>query len=76
MPIIHCIPTIDKNLDRAPGRPIVSGLNSIHARIGEYVDYYLQPIVMKNVGFPKRWQGCDKDFGRDGSGKIYYICHY
>lgn len=47
------MPRIHKNPTCPPGRPIVSGINSITSRIGKYIDFYLQPIVSKTPSFLK-----------------------
>ena len=44
-PVIFYAPKIHKRLEKPPGRPIISGINSIFSRLGEYLDTYLQPIV-------------------------------
>lgn len=45
VPIIYTIPKIHKNAEAPPGRPIINGIQSINARLGEYVDKFLQPLV-------------------------------
>lgn len=45
LPVIYQLPKIHKNSECPPGRPIISAINSILSRIGEYVDFFLQPIV-------------------------------
>lgn len=45
VPVIYYLPKIHKNLSKPPGRPIISGIDSITARIGRYVDEFLQPLV-------------------------------
>lgn len=39
------MPKIHKNLELPPGRPIINGIQSINARLGEFVDTFLQPLV-------------------------------
>ncbi|CAI9534581.1 unnamed protein product, partial [Staurois parvus] len=48
---IYYLPKIHKNKEKPPGRPIVSGINSLFARVGEYVDTFLKNIVMTNRAF-------------------------
>ena len=36
-----------------PGRPIVSSINSHSSKISEYVDYHLQPEVLKTKSYTK-----------------------
>lgn len=43
--IIYTLPKIHKDKEKPPGRPIVNRINSVGARIGEYIDCFLQPIV-------------------------------
>lgn len=51
VPIIYTVPKIHKNLEQPPGRPIINGIQSINARIGEYVDKFLQPLVSQTRAF-------------------------
>lgn len=46
IPVIYYLPKVDKSLTKPPGRPIISGIDSVTARIGRYVDQFLQPLVM------------------------------
>lgn len=45
VPVMYYLPKIHKNLTHPPGRPIISGIESVTARIGKYVDNFLQPLV-------------------------------
>ena len=45
VPIIYYLPKVHKNPTNPPGRPIVSGIDSVTSRIGKYIDHYLQPLV-------------------------------
>lgn len=45
LPVIYQLPKIHKNKDCTSGKPIISGINSVLSRIGEYLDCFLQPIV-------------------------------
>lgn len=47
VPIIYTLPKIHKDKLKPPGRPIVNGINSVGARIGQYTDWFLQPVVKK-----------------------------
>lgn len=49
IPIIYTVPKIHKNQTQPPGRPIINGIQSINARIGQYVDKFLQPLVPQTV---------------------------
>lgn len=50
-PIMYYTPKIHKRLHKPPGRPIISGVNSIFSRLGEYLDKYLKPIVQKGKSY-------------------------
>lgn len=39
------VPKIHKNLEQPPWKPIINGIQSLNARLGEYVDKFLQPLV-------------------------------
>lgn len=45
IPVIYYLPKIHKSLTKPPGHPIISGIDSVTARIGQYVDEFLQPLV-------------------------------
>lgn len=47
IPFIYTLPKIHKDKIKPPGRLIVNGINSVGARIGEYIDWFLQPVVKK-----------------------------
>uniref|UniRef100_A0A8C5M9U5 Reverse transcriptase domain-containing protein n=1 Tax=Leptobrachium leishanense TaxID=445787 RepID=A0A8C5M9U5_9ANUR len=46
-PTFYHLPKIHKDANNPPGRPIISGIDSISSRISEYIDKLLQPIVAK-----------------------------
>lgn len=46
-PVIYYLPKIHKHPTCPPGRPIVSGIDSISSRVGRYIDFFLQPLVSK-----------------------------
>ncbi|KAM9325013.1 DNA replication ATP-dependent helicase/nuclease DNA2 [Gastrophryne carolinensis] len=47
-PTIYQLPKVHKNQTKPPGRPIVSGVDSLTCRLGEYVDdNFLQPLVVR-----------------------------
>lgn len=50
-PVMYYTPKIHKRLHKPPGRPIISGINSIFSRLGEYLDKYLKPIVQKGKSY-------------------------
>lgn len=52
-PIIYAQPKIHKDKIDPPLRPIVNGIKSITARLGQYIDRYLQPAVQKNRAYLK-----------------------
>lgn len=51
IPIIYTLPKIHKNKEKMPERPIVNGINLVGVRIGEYIDWSLQPIVRKTNSY-------------------------
>lgn len=51
VPVIYTVPKVHKNSDKPPGRPIVNGINSVCARMGEYIDGFLQPVVKKTKSY-------------------------
>lgn len=52
IPVIYTLPKIHKDKNKPPGRPIVNGIQSVGARIGEYIDWFLQPVVKKKQILP------------------------
>lgn len=52
-PIIYFLPKVHKCLVNPPGRPIISGLDSITSRIGKYIDGFLQPLVSGTPSYIK-----------------------
>lgn len=53
MPVLYQVPKVQKNAEKPPGRPILSGKNSFFTRLGEYIDVYLQPLVSKSPSYLK-----------------------
>lgn len=53
VPIIYQLPKIHKNINNPPGRTIVSGVDSLFSRMGEYLDCFLQPFVQKCPAYLK-----------------------
>uniref|UniRef100_A0A8C5M8H1 Uncharacterized protein n=1 Tax=Leptobrachium leishanense TaxID=445787 RepID=A0A8C5M8H1_9ANUR len=45
-PIFYFLPKVHKNLTSPPGRPIISGIDSLTANLSEFIDFYLQPISL------------------------------
>uniref|UniRef100_A0A8C5MP74 Reverse transcriptase domain-containing protein n=1 Tax=Leptobrachium leishanense TaxID=445787 RepID=A0A8C5MP74_9ANUR len=52
-PVFYHLPKIHKNPTRPPGRPIVSGIDSISSRLSEYIDKILQPYVNQTTSHLK-----------------------
>lgn len=50
-PILYSLPKIHKDSDNPPPRPIVNGIDSLTARMGQYIDYYLQPAVQDTIAY-------------------------
>ncbi|XP_075448365.1 uncharacterized protein LOC142490239 [Ascaphus truei] len=46
-PVFYHIPKIHKDTINPPGRPIVSGVESMTSSVSQYVDHFLQPMVVK-----------------------------
>lgn len=53
LPVIYQLPKIHKDTENPPGRPIISGIDSLFSQIGEYLDVYLQPLVKKYPAYLK-----------------------
>lgn len=41
IPVIYYLPKVHKSITQPPGRPIISGIDSITSRIRNYIDFYL-----------------------------------
>ena len=52
-PIIYFLPKIHKDSTNPPGRPIVNGIDSVSSRLGQYIDSFLQPLVVNTKAFLK-----------------------
>lgn len=52
-PIIYTVPKLHKNKINPPGRPIVNGIESLTARLGEYLDKFIQPAVQQTKAYLK-----------------------
>lgn len=52
-PVLYIVPKIHKNRTNPPGRPIISGIGSLYSRVGEYLDIYLQPLVIQGKSYLK-----------------------
>uniref|UniRef100_A0A8C5PCD7 Reverse transcriptase domain-containing protein n=1 Tax=Leptobrachium leishanense TaxID=445787 RepID=A0A8C5PCD7_9ANUR len=53
VPVFYHLPKVHKNLNKPPGRPILSGIDSISSKVAEYLDHLLQPIVRKIPSYLK-----------------------
>lgn len=45
--VIYYVLKIHRRVDKPPGRPIISGINSLFSWLGEYLDQFLKPLVLK-----------------------------
>lgn len=50
-PIIYILPKMHKNSEQPPGRPIVNGIDLVTSRLGQYLDFFLQPLVTKTKAY-------------------------
>lgn len=50
---MYYLSKIHKSTTRPPGRPIISGIDSISSRIGRYIDFFLQPLVCQAPSYLK-----------------------
>lgn len=48
VPVIYYLPKVHKDPVHPPGRPIISGIDSVTSRVGRYIDHFLQPLVIPN----------------------------
>lgn len=51
VPVIYYLPKIHKNPIQPPGHPIISGIDSVTARIAKCVDNFLQPLVVTTLAY-------------------------
>ncbi|CAH2300258.1 Hypothetical predicted protein, partial [Pelobates cultripes] len=51
MAVFYHLPKIHKSLINPPGRPIISGINSLTSNLSQYVDQFLQPMVLRGIPF-------------------------
>lgn len=50
-PVIYYVPKIHKSQSNPPGRPIISGIDSLFSRLGAYLDGFLQPLVKEGRSY-------------------------
>lgn len=50
-PIIYFLPKVHKDVLYPPGRPIVNGIKSVSACLGQYIDFFLKPIVSGTTAY-------------------------
>lgn len=53
IPVIYILPKVHKNKENPTGSPIVNGIDSVGARLGEYLDFFLQPVVRETKVYLK-----------------------
>lgn len=53
LPVVYILPKVHKTLVNPPGRPIISGIDSVTSRVGKHIDHYLQPLVVGTPCFLK-----------------------
>lgn len=54
--VMYIVPKVHKSKDNPPGRPIIR-IDSQFSRVGEYLDIYLQPLVMQGNAYLKDSRG-------------------
>lgn len=47
------VPKIHKSKENTPSRPIVNGIDSLTSRMGQYIDYFIQPAVQHTQAYLK-----------------------
>lgn len=50
---LYFLPKIHKDPQLPPGRPILNGIDSVSAHLGQYIDYFLKPLVSTTTAFLK-----------------------
>lgn len=50
---MYLIPKVHKSRDHPPGRPIISGIDSLYSRVGEYLDKYLKSLLTQGKPYLK-----------------------
>lgn len=53
VPVMYTVPKIHKNKEMPPGRPIISEINSLFSRLGEYLDGFFKPLVSQSPSYLK-----------------------
>lgn len=56
IPVICYLPKVHKNLENLPGRPIISGINSLTSRVSAYIDLFLQKYVQMMQSYSRAGQ--------------------
>lgn len=51
--VIYFVPKIHKSQTNPPGRPIISGIDSLFMWLWSYIDGYLQPLVKEGKSYLK-----------------------
>uniref|UniRef100_A0A8C5PPV1 Reverse transcriptase domain-containing protein n=1 Tax=Leptobrachium leishanense TaxID=445787 RepID=A0A8C5PPV1_9ANUR len=51
--LFYFLPKIHKDIDNPPGRPIISGIDSLTNNLSRYIDIFLQPIVQFTPSYLK-----------------------
>lgn len=52
-PIVYFLPKIHKDCVNPPGKPIINGIDSVSSKLGQYIDIFLQPMLVKTEAFLK-----------------------
>lgn len=63
-PHFYHIQKIHKNIEQLPGRPMISGINSLTCNMSQYLDLYLQEYVWDLPSFVKDSNTVIRSFGQ------------
>uniref|UniRef100_A0A8C5LU34 Reverse transcriptase domain-containing protein n=1 Tax=Leptobrachium leishanense TaxID=445787 RepID=A0A8C5LU34_9ANUR len=51
--LFYFLPKVHKHLNAPPGRPIISGIDSLTNHLSSYIDHFLQPLVKNTRSYLK-----------------------
>uniref|UniRef100_A0A8C5Q9K2 Reverse transcriptase domain-containing protein n=1 Tax=Leptobrachium leishanense TaxID=445787 RepID=A0A8C5Q9K2_9ANUR len=53
IPTLYSLPKVHKSVTNPPGRPIISGNNSLTEKLSQFVDHYLHPFVEETPSYTR-----------------------